>query len=193
MVQGDCYASTGLTMKTCTKCREDKLREFFYKRKASNDGLSPICKLCQNQDNKKWNEKNHEKIVATQRKWRENNPEKQRELERQYRKNNPEKRYISCKTYRQKNKNLVNAWASMRRSVKVLATPNWANHQKIQEFYDTADGLSMITGEFYEVDHIVPLISNVVCGLHSEHNLRVITRSENRSKGNKHIEIEPCL
>ena len=42
----------------------------------------------------------------------------------------------------------------------------------------------------HEVDHIVPLTSKVVCGLHWEGNMRVVTRRVNRSKVNKLIEHE---
>ena len=41
-----------------------------------------------------------------------------------------------------------------------------------------------VTGEDWEVDHIVPLQSNIVCGLHNEFNLQVITKSANSSKRN---------
>jgi len=36
------------TSKQCTKCLKTKSIEKFRKRKASNDGLSPICKYCAN-------------------------------------------------------------------------------------------------------------------------------------------------
>ena len=41
------------------------------------------------------------------------------------------------------------------------------------------------TGIKHEVDHIIPLQSPFVCGLHVEYNLQVITAKMNRSKGNK--------
>ncbi len=39
------------------------------------------------------------------------------------------------------------------------------------------------------VDHIVPLISDVVSGLHCEANLQILTASENARKNNRLIEI----
>ena len=71
---------------------------------------------------------------------------------------------------------------------KVLATPSWAVKHKIDEYYFAADFLGMVTGEWYEVDHIVPLLNEKVCGLHVEHNLQVITREENRRKSNKWLD-----
>lgn len=68
-----------------------------------------------------------------------------------------------------------------------LATPRWGDPEKVMAFYRERDRLTRETGVPHEVDHIVPLVSPVVCGLHCEFNLRVVPQKENRSKGNRHI------
>lgn len=40
------------------------------------------------------------------------------------------------------------------------------------------------TGIEWDVDHIVPLQSKIVCGFHNEFNLAVITAKENNAKRN---------
>ena len=68
------------------------------------------------------------------------------------------------------------------------ATPPWISREQkteMRQLYQTAITLSRTTGEAYVVDHIVPLRSEVVCGLHVPWNLRVITREENLKKSNK--------
>jgi len=72
-----------------------------------------------------------------------------------------------------------------RKAYKLKATPHWANKEKILNFYKIASELSTTTGVDYQVDHIVPLVSKLVCGLHCEYNLRVIRKEENLSKGNR--------
>jgi len=98
-------------------------------------------------------------------------PQKIKELSAAWQANNKDKHAIA---------------ESKRRANQLHATPAWANPQKIAEYYETADGLNMLTGEWHHVDHIVPLRSRLVCGLHCEHNLRVMLGLENISKGNRH-------
>lgn len=60
------------------------------------------------------------------------------------------------------------------------ATPGWADRKKIRAIYDFA------SKHCYHVDHIVPLNSPLVCGLHCEANLRVLHPNVNIRKGNLH-------
>jgi 5-methylcytosine-specific restriction endonuclease McrA len=68
------------------------------------------------------------------------------------------------------------------------ATPPWITRRQKAEMralYQIAITMTQTTGEQYVVDHIVPLRSEVVCGLHVPWNLRVITQEENLKKSNK--------
>lgn len=67
-----------------------------------------------------------------------------------------------------------------------MAMPAWANPFFIEEIYDLARRRTIATGFPWHVDHIVPTISHLVCGLHTERNLRVIPGKENQSKKNFH-------
>lgn len=78
---------------------------------------------------------------------------------------------------------------AMTERLKVVATqtPAWANREAIAAIYREAAVVQRRTGVPQHVDHVVPLRGTLVCGLHVEHNLRVITRVENCRKGNSHL------
>jgi 5-methylcytosine-specific restriction endonuclease McrA len=93
--------------------------------------------------------------------------------------------------YKQANPELYKALTSVRKRRHRSATPKWiTTGQKLamRRLYLQAMELTKLTGERYVVDHIVPLISDAVCGLHVPWNLRVITQEENLRKSNK---LEP--
>jgi 5-methylcytosine-specific restriction endonuclease McrA len=86
------------------------------------------------------------------------------------------------------NKTQIRADTKARRRKHREATPPWlARKQKseIRQLYQIAITMTQTTGEQYVVDHIVPLRSYEVCGLHVPWNLRVITQEENLKKSNK--------
>ena len=109
---------------------------------------------------------NEEKIKVYNKDWYEANKEKKKE-------------YLSV--YRKNNKGLLNAYVSKRQADKIKATPSWANLEKIKEIYKNCP-------EGYHVDHIYPLRSEYVCGLHVENNLQYLTAKENMEKSNKIID-----
>lgn len=73
-----------------------------------------------------------------------------------------------------------NARNAKRRAQRIQATPAWANEEKIKEIYRTCP-------KGCHVDHIYPLISDWVCGLHVESNLQHLSAEDNLRKGNKYI------
>jgi hypothetical protein len=150
----------------------------------------------------RWRARNPGKSTAQMRELRARNPA-MKEYTKQYDKNrywsDPEKARARAKTWKdanpEKNTAKRQAWwdanpgarnaARMRyHAAKLQAVPAWANMDDIQIIYNFAKQLSLFTSEQYEVDHIVPLQSDIVCGLHVECNLRVIPASINRKKQN---------
>lgn len=87
--------------------------------------------------------------------------------------------------YSKQKPQFANCKESRRRARKLQATPNWANDAAILAVYEECQRISTETGVIHHVDHIVPLISKVVCGLHCESNLEVLTGFENMRKGNR--------
>lgn len=93
--------------------------------------------------------------------------------------------------YKAQNPELYKALTSVRKRRHKNATPPWITAEQklaIRQLYLQAQKLTKITKERYVVDHIVPLISPDVCGLHVPWNLRVITQEENLQKSNKLID-----
>jgi 5-methylcytosine-specific restriction endonuclease McrA len=90
---------------------------------------------------------------------------------------------------RWKDENLlsIRADTKARRRKHRSATPPWLTRKEkseIRAMYQAAILSSKTTGERYVIDHIYPLRSDVVCGLHVPWNLRIITQQENLEKSN---------
>lgn len=88
----------------------------------------------------------------------------------------------------QKHSEMYKESQARRRWLKEKASLNLSEEQ-IQQMRDTywlARDLTTITGEPYEVDHIIPLRGKDICGLHVPWNLQVLPMDLNRSKNNKY-------
>lgn len=112
---------------------------------------------------------------------------KNNEYSKVYRDNNKEQRRLSGEKWRAKNKVLTCFLANARRARKLQATPKWAEaeQKQIEALYREAARLQEETGVKYHVDHIIPLQSELVCGLHCLANLQILTQHENNVKSNK--------
>ena len=84
--------------------------------------------------------------------------------------------------YRAKRQAAVNA----RRRKTKIATPAWADLERIRTRYKERATMERLTGVRHDVDHRIPLCGENVCGLHVAENLRVILARDNRRKSNHH-------
>lgn len=169
-------------MKRCSKCREEKPKTEFPVRRASQDGLGYKCKACAVSDARAWRESNRERHRAYSRQWQVENKEKANQRARDWRAINKERRDEICRAWSSRNQDKRTEAVARRRAK--LVTPPWADKKAISAFYREAKRLERETGVKYHVDHIVPLNSELVCGLHVETNLQVIPASENVLKRN---------
>jgi hypothetical protein len=93
---------------------------------------------------------------------------------------NPEKVRAAKTKWKRLNPESTRKDAESRRRQKSRSTPKWANKDAILAIYESAELYGLT------VDHIVPIRSKLVCGLHCEANLRLVSFSENARKGNRH-------
>jgi hypothetical protein len=70
------------------------------------------------------------------------------------------------------------------------ATPKWADRKLMQRIYDEARRRTLTEGIVYQVDHIIPIQGDYVCGLHIPKNLQILTKLENVLKGNRNLHAD---
>lgn len=127
-----------------------------------------------------------EKVKADNQRYYKDNKEKAAADNKQWRSKNAEQRKAYLAEWNIKNADARAALHAKRRAAKLQAIPPWSNQQAIREFYIEAQFLTKVTGDEYQVDHIVPLQSSEVCGLHVPANLRVIPAKLNSAKRNRY-------
>jgi hypothetical protein len=165
----------------------------FSKSKAHKEGLYPSCKEC----NHIYTKTNIERMLRNNKRYRAENLDYLKEYARNYVRANREyivarrKKYIAkdpdkwnnwSKEYRKNNKGYFICKMAERRAKKLKATPEWltTDHKnEILDLYKRAQETGMV------VDHIIPLQSKIVCGLHVPWNLQLLTAQANGEKSNK--------
>jgi hypothetical protein len=134
---------------------------------------------------KKWRHENSERFREYQKKYYENNLEKMREQDKNRYKKDPSKKLKSSLKWQANNPEKANARNARRRAAKIQSAAPWADKDAIKKIYLECHRLTKETGIKHEVDHIYPLNSKYMCGLHVETNLQILTEEENCRKGNR--------
>ena len=168
-----------LAEQICTVCKVSKPRAMFYVSRARINGLQNYCIACSARWAKEhragkrrarnaYYYRNRELEIAKVREWQARNADKRRE--------NNAAHWKRMGGAIQKKKQLE----------RLRAVPRWADHEKISTLYKEAKRLRDESGLEYHVDHIVPIKSPLVCGLHWEGNLQILPGTDNIRKGNRH-------
>lgn len=166
-------------MKRCARCGVEKTDGDFPINRTLSSGLHSYCWPCQRELCRSYHERHKAARNSVRRENYAANPMPAKKQTRDYYRKNREKILAHSN-----DRHLVNATAARRRARKVLAAAGWRNDFFINEIYDLARLRAQYLGVPHHVDHVVPLQSKFVCGLHVEHNLRVIPATQNQEKHN---------
>lgn len=175
-----------MNSKECTKCLKEVPLSQYKKRKDTSHGFRRECNAC----------------LEAYRKIRLSEPtkrEKERQRLREMRANQtPEQRRTyndKCLAYYSRNKSEFNRRVRQRQAQLKQAIPKWANTEwekfLMQEIYHLSSLRQEVLGVEMHVDHIVPLTSDLVCGLHWSGNIQIVSAEYNRSKSNLIWEYMP--
>jgi len=137
------------------------------------------------QQRKEYREKNKDAVLAKKLEYYRANREAILIRNRAYREVNKETIAEKRSAYQKANRHIGNATNARRKALKRHATPAWADKEAIDSLYLIA-AINRERGLDLHVDHIVPLQSNIVCGLHCEANLKLMLASDNIRKNNRH-------
>jgi len=124
--------------------------------------------------NSQWSAKNKKKQAEQIKRWHEKNPDKRKEYCKRWNDKNVEKR----KQWQKTNVNKIKSYSARRRALKQQAIASWANFKEIEKIYEACPS-------GFHVDHIYPINSDYMCGLHVETNLQILTAEENFKKSNR--------
>lgn len=172
-------------MKTCKRCAMNKSASEFRAEARNVDRLSSWCIECHAAASRAHYQANKSARNAAARAWAQANPEKTKASDAAFKRANKIELAKSYRTWAKQNRAARRAIDARRKAAKRRATPAWADPVAIRAIYAEAVLAQEITGARMHVDHIVPIQSELVCGLHCEANLQVLPGADNEAKRNR--------
>ena len=146
--------------KICTKCCKELPITAFTKKSVSKDGHDCRCRSCRSVDGQLYRQSNRKQDLLRKRVWYSNNKARQKQ---------------AVKEWQHRNRGLSTYYTLKPRLD--MCTPCWSNEEAKKDFYiNRPKGMV--------VDHIIPLKSDLVCGLHIVENLQYLTPKQNGKKYN---------
>lgn len=120
-----------------------------------------------------------ESTLLSSSRWRRNNPEKVSEYSKNWRQNNPEKSYTYSNARRSQVKN------------SILTIWNELDEFVLQQTYELCKLREKCLNIKFQTDHMIPLRSKTVSGLHVWNNFQCLPQVINMFKQNKLIYTNP--
>ena len=163
----------------CRKCQRKKHREennHLYKEKAKtyyHNNKEKMQKVIYN-----WREENKQKYIDITDKAREKYNRTTRK-EKYWLRGGRERNIEYCR----ENRHRYNFLAAKRKAALLKAMPKWLSREQVEEIWN----IYKHRPHGHHVDHIIPLQSDLVCGLHVPWNLQYLLERENMAKGSKLI------
>ena len=173
-------------MKRCSKCNTEKpLTEFSFFKGAPRSH----CKVCKAKASADWRKAHPGRIDELAAEWYRKNKDRRLASNAAWRAANPERAKANQErataAWRAANPHRVTAKQAKRTASQLQATPGWADSKAMDQYYLIARFLTEELGTPFQVDHVVPLQSKQVCGLHVQTNLSILPAAWNAKKGNR--------
>ncbi len=162
-----CYTSVMKTY-SCYKCQTKKLATEFYKDSSRKQGISSKCKACAKET---W-----KSIQETY------SPEKRAETSAAKQRRKYANRVAKGKSINTKTSVVRKRLNSARRRV---GSTQWEDRTITFKVFELKAYWNEIwPEEQLQVDHIIPVLHPLVCGLHVHNNIRLMTKKDNSIKSN---------